>query len=189
MKRRAIESLLQIAQRMTQLCAVEVPREKLLGELGGMSAWVSAFACQLGGIPIELSPMPQGDLSLASVEVTTTGLASFDARTTLPAEGVYAEYIEAARRVAAVALGLVALAKAVLERGEAVSDVESAVRHRTAELRLAARLAEALLAYEHDLGPEGYVAEQSFHGMQIDDVEGDEPAEARRDGVLIGAAT
>lgn len=170
-RRRAVSSLLGIAQRMTWLTASEFGREKILAEMGGMSAWVSAFTCSLAGLPIELSVMPEGELMLASIEVLPHTEKLVDATAVLPSEGAYAsgKVTDAASRRAAIALSLVELAAAVLEAGVPAEGDEIVVRHRTAELRLFDRLQEAArLYFERDLDPNTYVPEISAHGMPED---------------------
>jgi hypothetical protein len=167
-RRRAVDTLLQISQRMALLAMDDCSLLKLKGELGGMSAWISAFTCQLAGIPVELTPLPGGELLLASLEVLPHTEKLVDGRAALPFESASYEYRDAASRSAAMALALVGLASEVAARAGAQSpDSESARRHREAERRLALRLDEAVALYERDLDPDrdlDRVPEGSFHG-------------------------
>ena len=167
-RHRAVRSLLGIAERMTWLRSSDYGREKLLSELGGMSAWVSAFTCYLVGLPIEHAAMPGGELMLASLEVLPRSERLVDARAELPSEGVRADVTDAASRRAALALSLTQLASQLLlgVEGEAPPEGEVAVRHRRAEARLYDRLEEAVqLYFERDLDPDADIAELSCHGF------------------------
>jgi len=172
-RQRAIRSLLGVASRMNYLvpglASGEVDKSKVAGEMGGMAAWIEAFTCQLGGVPIVLTPAPLGELMLAVVELNPHSDKLVDATARLSAEGAYAKGVcqDGASRRAALALAFVDLAVQLLH-GEVDTTVtgEIETRHRTAELRLMERLQQAAVTYFGiDLDPNTYVPELSCHGM------------------------
>lgn len=172
-KRRAIATLLQIAQRMALLAMEPSDGSKLKGELGGMSAWIEAFTCQLAGIPIMASALPKGELRLVSLEFTTHGERDVDCRATLGGESLGAEVTTAASEDAAMALALASLAHLMASRasGRLPRDSETLGRHRDAERLLGERLGDATRLYELDLDPDRdvtQVAEMSCHGLPED---------------------
>lgn len=174
-RRRAVSSLLCIAQRMNYLvepfATGKFDGAKVAGELGGMAAWIEAFTCQLAGLPMQLTAAPEGELMLATVEVSTHTPRLVDAVATLPSEALRGQATDAATRRAALALSLVALAFHAIEpsvRCDRATD-EVAWRHQEAEIRLRARLEAAVHAYFNvDLDPNQYVPELSAHGMPED---------------------
>lgn len=171
-KRRAVSSLLCVSQRMTYLMSEPTANPgKLNAELAGMSAWISAFTCQLAGLPIELTPAPEGEFMLASVELTRRSETLVDARAELASEGLRGVCEDAASRRAAIALSLVALAAQVLGGAEQpLREVdEPGWRRCEAERRLLLGLETAYQNYFNEgLDPNTYVPEISAHGMPED---------------------
>jgi len=168
-RRRAVATLLQLSQRMSQLAMDGGDLVKLRGELGGMSAWISAFTCQLAGIPVELTPMPGGDLLLASVELLPHTEKLVDGLAHLPGSGSKYEYRDAASKNAAIALALAGLGAVLLERQPPLGAdaTEPDMRHRRAEQRFQRLVCEAIDEYEKELDPDrgiDEVPEASYHG-------------------------
>lgn len=164
-RRRAFDSLLQVGSRMNYLAMAGAHPDKIAAELGGMSAWVAAFACQLVGVPLGAGAIPTGEVVLASLETEEHTPCLFTVRAALPTEGLQGVYPDAASRPAALALGLVSLARALIDRDRLALPKESPadVRHRQAETDLGLRLGHALVSYEASLDA-STAPEPSFHG-------------------------
>lgn len=155
-RRRAFDCLLQIGSRMNHLALAGVHPDKIAAELAGMSAWITAFACQLVGVPLgAVGHVPTGEFVLASLEVEEHTAKMVTVIAALPTEGITAAVAqpEAASRPAALALGLVHLARVLVERTVATlpSDSEADKRHRQAEVSLGLSLGWAANAYEAEL--------------------------------------
>lgn len=172
-KRRAVQTLLQVSQRMAMLAMESNDLSKLKGEMGGMSAWVAAFTCQLAGIPIAPVPLPPGELRVVGVEANAHSDKDIDASAALLGEGLVGVATTAASTGAAMALSLVALAVAIFKRAnaEGPKGTEADDRHRLAESLTADELELALEGYERMLDPSRAdldAPEISAHGFPED---------------------
>lgn len=157
-RRRALDSLVQIAGRMRYL-GVLVLRDKpdlpkLSGELEGMAAWVCAFARVIGGEPsgvLEGEPIP---LDLVSVQATDVSQERWVAKAHWPGEGIEGETPPVPSLHVAQALALIVLALRRVNGPELP----------TAGTELSQRLSQALcMFHEVDLVPE-----LNAHGMPED---------------------
>lgn len=162
-RRRALDSLVQIAGRMRYL-GVLVLRDKpdlpkLAGELEGMAAWVCAFARVIAGEPSGVLEGEPEHLELVALRAQNLEAAGWLATTSWPSEGIESQSEPLPSCQIALAVAITSLALRLCERGASTRSEAGA-----AESQLAQRLGQALsLFVTCDLVPE-----LNAHGMPED---------------------
>lgn len=157
----AFERLLEMSARL-----VELGRHRSDFEpLNALANAVAENACALAGMPTALDSAVAGHVVLViQLERSTTKL--WNAKVLAPSEKAVMIYHDGPSRAAALANGLVLLARTVLEREPLPEGLVGGTASGpvTAETAFADALGGAMDDYEENLGALNEVPEWSFHG-------------------------
>lgn len=163
--RRALAALLELSQHLMGLATDDSERHQ---RLAGYADSVATEACRLAGLGLPSDPPRQNERILVSLEVERHTDKLWSTHVSAPDAHCEASYYDGPSRSISIALGLVLLARTVLDCVALHGTAQTDPTDRQQASTLQVWLAELMEAFDDTLGPAD-TPELNCHGLAHED--------------------